>query len=551
MVSQLWLSVLERISVSAESKYATAVRDTLSFLSVCERPMNAEEMHEALTYDLQTSTWFNYLFSDRYRVWYHFPALLELVGQPGKDGSGRSTDNLSLVHPSLKEMLQSDSVRKGPLGHLAIDTAKSQEDIAERCVSQLLRHSTSDSYRSKYGWTAYAGRYWHVHVKKMSLNVSEGLITRSLSLLDPQTASFAHWISMTERDGEISINASEDFQIQDVYPTPLYYAALLGLHTCALKLIEDGADVNARGGQHGCPLLAAVVAGEETLVLKLLDAGAETGNAALKAAEFGRHAILGKLLEFGADVSVRDGLESNIAHWSARNNHPDYLHILADCSPGFAGFEASDVNGNTPLHLASIYGSIECMQFFLSHGANIESKDAQSRTPLILAAAKGQHGALLLLLDNGAEVDAYDSDLQTALCYAAASANPHVVASLLSYGSGPNVRVASDWSTPLHMAVTSTPLVLAEDVKKTRSMVEALLKYGADPSIKDKINRMAEDKTSDLKLKVLLRRPRSCFVPKDKLIRPGSPRLPGFYNLEAEEQVFIRSLERNHDRRGH
>lgn len=521
MVSQLWLSVLERISVSVESKYATAVRDTLSLLSVCERPMNAEEMHEGLIYNLQNSTWSNYLFNDRYGVWSHFPALLELVGQPGKNGSGRSTDNLALVHPSLKEMLQSDLVRNGPLGHLAIDTAKAQEDIAERCVSHLLRHSTSDSYRSKYGWTAYAGRYWHVHVKKLMFNGSEGLTTRSLSLLDPQTASFAHWISMTERDGEISINASEDFQIQDVYPTPLYYAALLGLHTCALKLIEDGADVNARGGQHGCPLLAAVVAGEETLVLKLLDAGAETGDAALKAAEFGRHTILRKLLQTGADVSDRDGLEWNMAHWSARNNHPECLHILADCSSGLDGFEASDVHGYTPLHLASIYGNIGCIQFFLSHGANIEAEDTYSRTPLILAAARGQHEALLLLLDNGAEVDAYDSDLQTALSYAAASAIPHVVASLLSYGSNPNVQARSNGLTPLHMAVTSTTLVLAGHVQRTRWVVEALLSYGADASIKDEIGHMAEEKTSNLKLKVLLRRPRSYFSPKDKLIGPG------------------------------
>lgn len=307
VVSQLLLSVLKRFPASAGSKYATAVHDTLSLLSVCKRSMTAGEIREGLIYDLHNSTWDNYLVNFQYEVWRLFPALLELGGQLGKNGSGRAADNLYLVHPSLKEMLQSDSMRKGPLGHLAVDTTKAQQDIAERCVSHLLRYSTSDSYRSKDGRTAYAGKYWHVHVKKSRLNGSEDLTTKSLSLLDPQTPSFAHWIYMTKRDDEISTNASEDFHVQEVSPAPLYYAALLGLYNCALKLIRNGADVNARGGQHGSPLLAAVIAGEGELV-ELLAASADTteiNRAVLKAVELGRPHILSKLLGYGADVSVR------------------------------------------------------------------------------------------------------------------------------------------------------------------------------------------------------------------------------------------------------
>lgn len=559
MVHRLWFSILERIPVPAESGYTTTIRDILNLLSVCERHLIAEEVDGGLSYDLRNLTWYNYRFSDRYGVWRHFPALLELVGQPGKNGNGLATDNLRFVHPSLKQLLQSDSMRNGPLSHFAIDALEAQQGVAERCVSHLLRHSTADSYRSKYGWTAYAGAYWHTHVRKLASHASQDLITRSISLLNPRTPSFVHWTHMTKRDRVYGTNAPADFQVQDLYPTPLYYAALLGLHECALKLLTDGADVNARGGQHGCPLAAAVVAGEECLGLKMLDAGAETGNAALKAAEFGRHQILQKLLANGANVLDRDGLERNMVHWSARNNHLLCLRILAKFS---AGLEASDVYGNTPLHLASIYGNTESIQFFLSHGVHIEAEDAQSRTPLVAAATKGQHEALLLLLENGAEVNAYDSDMQTALCYAAASANPDVVTSLLSHGANPNVQARSDGSTPLHMAVTSTPYVLAEDVRKTKSTVEALLRYGADHSIKDGVGHVAEDKTSDPELKTLLRKPRSDFAPENKLIGPRdkilfrphltfeedvplqdpSIWLPGFNDLPAEEQEHIKGL---------
>lgn len=350
--------------------------------------MTAGEIREGLIYDLHNSTWDNYLFSFQYEVWRLFPALLELGGQLGKNGSGRAADNLYLVHPSLKEMLQSDSMRKGPLSHLSVDTTKAQQDIAERCVSHLLRYSTSDSYRSKDGWTTYAGKYWHVHVKKSRLNGSEDLTTKSLSLLDPQTPSFAHWMYMTKRDDEISINASEGFQVQEVSPTPLYYAALLGLYNCALKLIRDGADVNARGGQHGSSL-AAVVAGEGELV-ELLAASANTtdiNRAVIKAVELGRPHILSKLLGHGADVSVRQKSDETdewtMAHVAAERDDVDCLRVLAAFS---ADLDARSTTNSTPLHLASARGCIPSMRFLLSKGVNTEAKDGTSSTPLAEAA---------------------------------------------------------------------------------------------------------------------------------------------------------------------
>ncbi|KAL8994643.1 MAG: hypothetical protein Q9169_005444 [Polycauliona sp. 2 TL-2023] len=517
MVSSLWVGILERIPGSPEPKHTTAVRDTLSLLSVCERPLHAVELHEGLSYNPRKATWHNYVFSDQFGIWRHFPALLELVGQPGKNGNGRPTDNLGLVHPSLKEMLQSDSIRKGPLSHFAINSMDAQKDIAERCVSDLLRYSTSESYRSKYGWSAYAGTYWHIHVKNLGSNASHDLTARALRLLDPGMPSFAHWIYMTRRDGDLDTSEDGDFGKQDTYPSPLYYAALLGLHQCTEYLIENGAIVNVKGGKYEYPVVAAVVAGAEDII-ELLATRSSTGIkasildvspvdvAALKAVVLCRAYMLTKLLESGVDISRCDQFDKTMAHTATEYDSLDCLRILF----GFgASLEARDHAGMTPLQTASSTGATACMEFLLSMGANIHTRDAIGRTPLIVAASAGKNAAVVLLLEKGAPVDDYDHYYMTALCNASGRLDLTIVTSLLEAGADPNGLTNS--GRPLHQAVNSK-VDVAERSSLVRAVVERLLQCGADPSIlgtdpsvPGEPSRLVEDMTADPELKQLLR----------------------------------------------
>ncbi|KAK4899574.1 hypothetical protein LTR49_027632, partial [Elasticomyces elasticus] len=55
----------------------------------------------------------------------------------------------------------------------------------------------------------------------------------------------------------------------------LYYASFVGLEAAVPTLIERGADVNARGGDHGNALQAASKRGHKKVVAMLLDRGAE------------------------------------------------------------------------------------------------------------------------------------------------------------------------------------------------------------------------------------------------------------------------------------
>jgi ankyrin repeat protein len=98
--------------------------------------------------------------------------------------------------------------------------------------------------------------------------------------------------------------------------SPIYYACSAGLRHIAEILIDNGADVNAKGGEYGYPLVAASFEGRRDMVALLLDNGAhidvsvddhgmiDYGTALQTACFKGHKDIVELLLEKGADVEA-------------------------------------------------------------------------------------------------------------------------------------------------------------------------------------------------------------------------------------------------------
>ena len=83
-------------------------------------------------------------------------------------------------------------------------------------------------------------------------------------------------------------------------------------------LLENGAEVNAEGGEYGNALQAASYVGNEAVVKLLLESGAEVnaeggkyGNALQAASYEGNEAVVKLLLENGAEVNTEKG-DSNM-----------------------------------------------------------------------------------------------------------------------------------------------------------------------------------------------------------------------------------------------
>jgi len=107
-----------------------------------------------------------------------------------------------------------------------------------------------------------------------------------------------------------------------------------------------------------------------------------------------------------------------------------------------ADIAARDVNGRTPLHVASTWSRIETIRALVDSGAHIEARDVNGRTPLHMAALSGTLETVRMLLEAGAHIEAPDSDGLTPLYLASASGFPGTVRALLDAGAYAGARTA-------------------------------------------------------------------------------------------------------------
>ncbi|KAI4253147.1 MAG: hypothetical protein LQ352_003857 [Teloschistes flavicans] len=197
-LEDMWTDILTLLITQAGPEHVASVRQVLCTLAICEKRLNAEEIHEILGYDLDSS-------------------LLKLAGQPEIDNGDASSDwteHLGLTHASLKGFLLSGTIRNGPAAPLAVDGTRAQREIAGKCVLYLTQN---DNYNPRLGWAAYAGRYWHVHIRKSD---SESfLVSNCTRLLHHQSPTFAHWTSLYRREDQDHEVEDDDFAKSDVYPS--------------------------------------------------------------------------------------------------------------------------------------------------------------------------------------------------------------------------------------------------------------------------------------------------------------------------------------------
>jgi ankyrin repeat protein len=165
--------------------------------------------------------------------------------------------------------------------------------------------------------------------------------------------------------------------------TPLIYAAVYGSVDAGRKLLERGADVNAKNAFDATALIYA--AANEAKVRLLLAHGADVnahtrqGRTALMiaAACDGCSGVLRLLLEHGADA------------------------------------KATDMGGSTALELAAMGGDAESVRLLLAAGADARNASRAGMTPLLAAVYNCDLASVRLLLAKGADPNAKVTDAGT------------------------------------------------------------------------------------------------------------------------------------------
>jgi ankyrin repeat protein len=257
--------------------------------------------------------------------------------------------------------------------------------------------------------------------------------------------------------------------------TDLPAAAVVGDRDAVRRLLDLGFPIDTTDGQGCTALLRAAGGGHRELVDDLLARGADpgltanTGATALSAAVSMRHLeIVDRLLQAGCGLEQRLPGDVTVLMLAAALGLPELVSRLLQAG---ADLNAIDAQGLTPLHCAALYGFtardrarlLALLDGLLLAGADPHRTAGNGTTPLLLLlGARAEPGtpssedvllaALELLLEEGVRLDAQDPRGFGPLHLAALHGLQRTVQALLRAGADPDLRDNAD-RTPRDIAL--------------------------------------------------------------------------------------------------
>ncbi|KAF4095653.1 ankyrin repeat and SOCS box protein 10 isoform X1 [Onychostoma macrolepis] len=169
------------------------------------------------------------------------------------------------------------------------------------------------------------------------------------------------------------------------------------------------------------------------------------------------------------------------------------LHVCTEldsleCTKHLLAFGAL-INGqslddnDTPLHVAARHGLPDHMELYLRHGAALNLQNDEGNTPLNAACSQPQNSTSLerysrvchMLVSAGGDVHISDADKQTPLHMACKNANPDVVDLLLKYKALVN-EMDYGGDAPMHNILKAVAYKTDHEPER---IVQALLNYGS------------------------------------------------------------------------
>ena len=233
-------------------------------------------------------------------------------------------------------------------------------------------------------------------------------------------------------------------------PIPeLQKACWAGDKAAVERLIDSGADVNARDGSGISPICAAATGGNAEVYKLLLSKGAKSDtakcNPLTNAVTAKKIEMVEFLLKNGADVNAADsGSLRTPLHYASMLGNAQICRLLIKYH---ANVNARAYGGETPLMMT---GDVEIMQTLIENGADLSAKKDSGETVLTRGFSQDRPEAVALLIRNGADVKAVNSRSgKTALLEACEKGHVRTIEVLLQNGANPNDRYTLEACKPV------------------------------------------------------------------------------------------------------
>jgi ankyrin repeat protein len=315
-------------------------------------------------------------------------------------------EKVKTILQSHAEWLNSpDQNQKTPL-HLALESGHA--DIAKYLIEQGADINLKDKDKAApLHNAAYLGNLEIVDIllKKGAVSLNEGNFRGQTPL---HFACERGYLEVAKR----LLDAGADIEARDmVGRTPLMTTGISKNIRIAKNLIKKGSDINAvakRGPATYTTLTVAAMYGFKDLVDLLVDKDASISKDTLEptlafAAQMGHPRLFEYVLKNGVDLAVVREKDPSFVFNVAAGGSVDIMKALLD--HGF-DVDQKDKDGWTPLHIAAVEGKIEMIEFLISKGINKDTRNMKGETAYHVALAAEAVEAAAFLKKAGADTSA-------------------------------------------------------------------------------------------------------------------------------------------------
>ena len=237
------------------------------------------------------------------------------------------------------------------------------------------------------------------------------------------------------------------------------------------RLLEQGADINARNDKNETPFQAALEGHNYEIARFLIDRGCVIDLDKVDPVEHGKYYWEERPVVGLANWAIFKGDVDFARTLIGKGLNPKWqgpggitlLHAAAGCGElflckllldGGCSRHSRTRDYYRPVAMAAANGHIDIVKIFLHRGDAVESKGDCGKPPLLLAVRNGHYEVVRYLIDHGADADADVDYSGWKLLHSACFRNrPDIVAALLEAGAQSTYLTSQQGASPLSIAI--------------------------------------------------------------------------------------------------